>query len=63
MYTKIRLTYDSTQETISEVKELLELEDLECDSEGDYEAIELNERLQATIADAEVGIQFDDIAR
>lgn len=63
MYTKIRLTYDSTQETISEVKELLELEDLECDSEGDYEATELNERLQATIADAEVGIQFDDIAR
>lgn len=63
MYTKIHLTYDSTQETISEVKELLELEDLECDSEGDYEATELNERLQATIADAEVGIQFDDIAR
>ncbi|KAH8420843.1 hypothetical protein KR222_006486 [Zaprionus bogoriensis] len=50
------------QETISEVQELLELEDLECDSEGDYEPHELNERLQATIADAELGIKFDDVA-
>ncbi|XP_034486226.1 protein FAM114A2 [Drosophila innubila] len=50
------------QETISEVQELLELEDLECDSEGEYEVEELNERLQATIADAEIGIKFDDVA-
>ncbi|XP_062127282.1 protein FAM114A2 [Drosophila sulfurigaster albostrigata] len=50
------------QETISEVQELLELEDLECDSEGDYEAVELNERLLATIADADIGIKFDDVA-
>ncbi|KAH8358733.1 hypothetical protein KR093_002064 [Drosophila rubida] len=50
------------QETISEVQELLELEDLECDSEGDYEAAELNERLLATIADADIGIKFDDVA-
>ncbi|KAH8310786.1 hypothetical protein KR044_003016 [Drosophila immigrans] len=50
------------QETISEVQELLELEDLECDSEGEYEAGELNERLLATIADADIGIKFDDVA-
>lgn len=55
--------YVFKQETISEVQELLELEDLECESDGDYEADELNERLQATIADAEVGIKFDDIAK
>ncbi|EDV49054.1 protein FAM114A2 [Drosophila erecta] len=51
------------QETINEVKELLELEDLEVESEGDYEAEELSERLAATIKDAELGIQFDDIAK
>lgn len=51
------------QETIDEVKELLELEDLECDSEGDYTAEELGQRLMATIADAELGIKFDDVAR
>lgn len=51
------------QETIGEVKELLELEDLECDSEGDYTAEELGERLMATIADAELGIKFEDVAR
>lgn len=50
------------QETIDEVKELLELEDLECDSEGDYTAEELGQRLMATIADAELGIKFDDVA-
>ncbi|EDV93553.1 protein FAM114A2 [Drosophila grimshawi] len=49
------------QETIGEVRELLELEDLECDSEGDYTPAELNERLSATIADAELGIKFDDV--
>ncbi|KAH8271204.1 hypothetical protein KR018_001197 [Drosophila ironensis] len=51
------------QETINEVKELLELEDLECDSEGDYTAEELSERLSATIADAELGIQFEDVTK
>jgi len=51
------------QETINEVKELLELEDLDVESEGDYEAQELSERLAATIKDAELGIQFDDIAK
>ncbi|KAH8389382.1 hypothetical protein KR200_002328 [Drosophila serrata] len=51
------------QETISEVKELLELEDLECESEGDYDSQELSERLAGTIADAELGIQFDDVAK
>ncbi|XP_022213388.1 protein FAM114A2 [Drosophila obscura] len=50
------------QETINEVKELLELEDLECESEGDYEPEELGERLLATIADAELGIQFEEVA-
>ncbi|XP_030374104.1 protein FAM114A2 [Scaptodrosophila lebanonensis] len=50
------------QETINEVKELLDLEDLECESEGDYAAEGLGERLLSTIADTEVGIQFDDIA-
>jgi len=45
------------------VKELLELEDLDVESEGDYEAQELSERLAATIKDAELGIQFDDIAK
>lgn len=50
------------QETINEVKELIELEDLDVESEGDYEAEELSERLAATIKDAELGIQFDDIA-
>ncbi|XP_002000331.2 protein FAM114A2 [Drosophila mojavensis] len=50
------------QETIGEVKELLELEDLECDSEGDYTAEELGERLTATMADAELGIKFEDVA-
>lgn len=51
------------QETINEVKELIELEDLDVESEGDYEAEELSERLAATIKDAELGIQFDDIAK
>ncbi|XP_017083946.2 protein FAM114A2 [Drosophila eugracilis] len=51
------------QETINEVKELLELEDLDVESEGDYEAEELSERLAATIKDAELGIQFEDIAK
>ncbi|EDV43532.1 uncharacterized protein Dana_GF18539 [Drosophila ananassae] len=51
------------QETINEVKELLELEDLECESEGDYEAEELGERLEATIADAELGIKFEDVVK
>ncbi|XP_017141487.1 protein FAM114A2 [Drosophila miranda] len=50
------------KETISEVKELLELEDLECESEGDYKPEELGERLSATIADAELGIQFEEVA-
>ncbi|XP_017847584.1 protein NOXP20 [Drosophila busckii] len=49
------------QETISEVKELLDMENLECESEGDYEAAELNERLLETIVDAEVEIKFDDV--
>ncbi|KAH8384085.1 hypothetical protein KR009_012062 [Drosophila setifemur] len=51
------------QETINEVRELLELEDLECESEGDYSPEELSERLAATIADAELGIQFEDVAK
>ncbi|XP_064552825.1 protein FAM114A2 [Drosophila montana] len=50
------------QETIGEVQELLELEDVESNSEGDYTASELNERLLATITDAELGIKFDDVA-
>ncbi|XP_068156175.1 protein FAM114A2 [Drosophila tropicalis] len=50
------------QETIEEVKELLELEDLECDSEGLYEANELGERLLSSITDADLGIQFDELA-
>jgi len=45
------------------VQELLELEDLECDSEGEYEVEELSERLETTIADAEIGIKFDDVTR
>ncbi|KAH8346937.1 hypothetical protein KR059_003200 [Drosophila kikkawai] len=51
------------QETINEVKELLELEDLECESEGDYDSQELSERLAGTIADTEVEIQFEDVAK
>lgn len=51
------------QETIGEVQELLELEDVESNSEGDYTGSELNDRLLATITDAELGIKFDDVAR
>uniref|UniRef100_A0A6P4DYN3 Protein FAM114A2 n=1 Tax=Drosophila rhopaloa TaxID=1041015 RepID=A0A6P4DYN3_DRORH len=51
------------QETINEVKELLDMEELDVESEGDYESQELNERLADTIKDAELGIQFDDIAK
>ncbi|XP_017119246.1 protein FAM114A2 [Drosophila elegans] len=51
------------QETINEVKELLDMEDLDVESEGDYEPQELNERLADTIKDAELGIQFEDIAK
>ncbi|KAH8236411.1 hypothetical protein KR026_000858 [Drosophila bipectinata] len=51
------------QETINEVKELLELEDLECESEGDYDAEELGKRLESTIADAELGIKFEDVVK
>ncbi|XP_016995378.3 protein FAM114A2 [Drosophila takahashii] len=51
------------QETINEVKELLELEELDVESEGEYDGQELGERLAATIKDAELGIQFEDIAK
>lgn len=51
------------QETLNEVKELLELEDLEGDSEGEYDANELNEKLVAAIEDAELQITFDDIKK
>ncbi|XP_011179250.2 protein FAM114A2 [Zeugodacus cucurbitae] len=49
------------QETITEVKELMELEDLDGESDGDYDAVELNARLMSTIEDAELQINFDDI--
>ncbi|XP_017473535.1 PREDICTED: protein FAM114A2 isoform X1 [Rhagoletis zephyria] len=49
------------QETITEVKELMELEDLEGESDGNYDAKELNFRLMATLEDVELQINFDDI--
>ncbi|XP_054743766.1 protein FAM114A2 [Anastrepha obliqua] len=49
------------QETITEVKELMELEDLEGESDGDYDAKELNARLMSAIEDADLAISFDDI--
>ncbi|XP_018803331.1 PREDICTED: protein FAM114A2 [Bactrocera latifrons] len=49
------------QETIAEVKELMELEDLEGESDGDYDVEELNTRLISAIEDAELQINFEDI--
>lgn len=49
------------QETITEVKELMELDDLEGESDGDYDAEALNARLMRAIEDAELQINFNDI--
>lgn len=51
------------QETITEVKELMELDDLEGESDGDYDAEALNARLMRAIEDAELQINFNDITR
>lgn len=51
------------KETIEEVKELLEMEELDGDSEGNYTASELSEKLQTAIEDADLSIQFDDIVK
>ncbi|XP_067616170.1 protein FAM114A2 isoform X2 [Eurosta solidaginis] len=50
------------QETIDEVKELMELEDLEGESDGNYDVKELNARLMGAIEDVDLHINFDDIA-
>lgn len=51
-------------ETINEVKELMELEDLEGEPEkDDYDKEELNEQLKQAIEDTELQIQFEDITK
>ncbi|XP_013107637.2 protein FAM114A2 [Stomoxys calcitrans] len=53
---------DELLETLNEVKELMDLEDLECESESeDYEAKELDEKLKQAIEDTELQINFDEI--
>lgn len=51
-------------ETLNEVKELMEMEDLECDPEGEeYDGEELNEKLNQAIEDAELQINFSEIRK
>ncbi|XP_037944573.1 protein FAM114A2 [Teleopsis dalmanni] len=50
------------KETIDEVKELLDLEDLEGESDGKYSMDELNVKLSSAIEDADLNIKFNDIS-
>ena len=51
------------KETIDEVKELLELEEVDGDSEGNYTAADLREKLETAMEDADLNMSFEDIIR
>lgn len=55
---------EELMETINEVKELMELEDLEAEPEKeDYDQEELDDNLQQAIADTELQIKFEEITK
>lgn len=55
---------EELMETINEVKELMELEDLEAEAEkDDYDQDELDDNLTQAIADTELQIKFEEITR